>query len=111
MIKLNREDLENKIRAVIFTKLGDKTTVCCLVLNSGFEVTGISTTINPEEFDELVGETLAYEKAIMKILELEVYHQSESAYAKIFDEPTFRGDCGCDCDDCGCEAGFKEAEV
>jgi len=48
-------------------------TVCVLVLRNGFTVTGESACASPENFNEVLGRKIAYQKAIEKIWSLEGY--------------------------------------
>ena len=60
-----------------FTKgntLGKSTlTVCCLTLKNGYQVTGESACVDPDNFDVALGKELAKENAIRKIWTLEGY--------------------------------------
>ena len=48
-------------------------TVCCLVLQNGFTVTGESACASPENFDAELGRTIARDNARSKIWALEGY--------------------------------------
>ena len=48
-------------------------TVCCLVLTNGFTVTGESACASPENFNQEIGEKIAFENARNKIWMLEGY--------------------------------------
>ena len=48
-------------------------TICILVLENGFTVTGESACASPENFDREVGENVAYQNAFNKIWSLEGY--------------------------------------
>lgn len=48
-------------------------TVCCLTLMNGFNVTGESACVSPENFDKELGERIAKNKALEKIWPLEAY--------------------------------------
>ena len=52
---------------------GTTTTVCCLTLKNGFTVTGESASASPENFDEAIGKTIAFDNARNKIWQLEGY--------------------------------------
>ena len=49
------------------------TTVCCITLFNGFTVTGESSCVSDENFDEDVGKNIAFENARDKIWLLEGY--------------------------------------
>ncbi len=48
-------------------------TICILVLNNGFIVTGESACASPEDFDKEIGRKVARRNAVNKIWELEGY--------------------------------------
>jgi hypothetical protein len=48
-------------------------TVCCLVLENGFTVTGESACASPENFNVELGQKIARDNAIQKIWALEGY--------------------------------------
>jgi hypothetical protein len=57
---------------------GSQLTVCCLVLNNGFAVTGESACASPENFDAEIGRKIARKNAREKIWALEGYLLKES---------------------------------
>lgn len=66
------------IDAAILTELyhvfpGTTLTVCCLVLQNGFTVTGESACVSPENFDAELGRKIARENARSKIWAFEGY--------------------------------------
>ncbi len=67
------EDIERKIVQQHELKLGSKTTVVLLVLENGFEVTGVSACVSAENYVHEIGVRIAREAAIKKIWELEGY--------------------------------------
>lgn len=52
---------------------GTTLTVCCLVLQNGFTVTGESAAASPANFDKEIGQKIARENARQKIWTLEGY--------------------------------------
>lgn len=52
---------------------GSQLTVCCLTLSNGFTVTGESACASPKNFNQELGEKIAYDKARDKIWALEAY--------------------------------------
>lgn len=52
---------------------GTCTMVCLLTLKNGFTVTGESACASPENFDQEIGEEIAYDNARDKIWQLEGY--------------------------------------
>jgi hypothetical protein len=56
-----------------FHKLTERMTICVLTLQNGFETTGESTCVSPENYDREIGEKIAFENAREKIWLLEGY--------------------------------------
>jgi len=56
------------------------TTVCCLRLHNGFSVTGESACVSLVNFDERLGQQIAYDKAKDKIWELLAFRLCESLH-------------------------------
>ena len=65
---------------------GTTTTVCCLTLSNGFTVTGESTTVSPENFDEELGRKISARNARAKIGELEGYLLKQALFEAGQDE-------------------------
>lgn len=63
-----------------FHKLTDVLTVCVLTLKNGFTVTGESACASPENYDQGIGEKIAFENAQEKIWLLEGYLLKEVLY-------------------------------
>ena len=55
-------------------------TVCCLTLMNGFTVTGESACASPENFNEEIGQKIAFEQARNKIWMLEGYLLKENLF-------------------------------
>ncbi|KEZ78321.1 Gp49 family protein [Salinisphaera hydrothermalis] len=56
------------------------TTVCCLSLKNGFNVTADSACVSPENFDEEIGRQVARDKAKGKVWELEGYRLKQALH-------------------------------
>jgi hypothetical protein len=59
---------------------GTTLTVCCLELRNGFTVTGESACASHENFDEELGQKIAYQNAKAKVWQLEGYLLKERLY-------------------------------
>ena len=57
-------------------------TVCVLTLENGFNVTGESACVSPENFNKEIGEKIARDNAINKIWSLEGYLLKEQLSKK-----------------------------
>ena len=55
-------------------------TVCCMTLKNGFTVTGESACASPENFNEEIGQRIAYTNAREKIWALEGYLLKQKLY-------------------------------
>lgn len=57
----------NHLSGVEYKKLGKKTTVVLITLKNGFEITGTSACVNPNDFDKQIGEHFALVDALDKL--------------------------------------------
>jgi len=72
----------------VFHVFGDTClTVCCLTLKNGFTVTGESACASPENFNQEIGEKIAYEQARNKIWVLEGYLLKQKLYQDSLTDP------------------------
>ena len=65
--KLTKEFLEGEIGNVEYVRIGEKTTHCTITTKSGFTFTGESACVDPNSFDQKIGEKFAYENAFNKM--------------------------------------------
>ncbi|MEG2432298.1 MAG: Gp49 family protein, partial [Acinetobacter sp.] len=94
--RLTPDSIDSKVKSIIYShpiqcvdpNTIDKNTYmslrcltfCTIVLENGFTVTGESACASPENFDELIGQRIAYENAREKIWELEGYLLKEQLH-------------------------------
>lgn len=79
--RLTPDDISACIMAESYTILpSEKTMICELTLRNGYTVTGKSSTVSKENFDEEIGKKISYENARNKIWELEGYLLQEKLY-------------------------------
>ena len=52
---------------VKYTRIGKKTTIALLTVESGFEIVGTSACVNPDDYDFEVGKEWALKNAISKL--------------------------------------------
>lgn len=70
--------LEERIASVDYLRIPNTTvTICSLTMENGYVVLGESACVDPAAFNELKGQTWAYEKALDKLWELEGYLLAE----------------------------------
>lgn len=65
--KLTKEFLESEIKDVEYNRLGGTITHCTIHTKSGFTFTGESACVDPNNFDQKIGEKFAYENAFEKM--------------------------------------------
>ena len=79
--RLKPEDINSKIRNYTFTNLpSGKCVICEINLENGFSVRGESACVSPENFDQEIGNEVAYKDAYDKIWQLEGYLLQENIY-------------------------------
>jgi hypothetical protein len=67
-VKVTKEYIDRRIVRAIFTKLPESTiTICQIHLDNGFVVTGESACSHPGNYDQTVGESIAYQNAYEKL--------------------------------------------
>ena len=73
-----------KVHKTVYTVLpGTTTTVCQLVMKSGYVVIGTSACVDPKNFNQATGERIAYENAINALWPLEGYLLAESRFINL----------------------------
>ena len=77
---LSVEEIESKIVKEQYYKIGFKTTICCLTLENGFEVIGKSGVVNPEKYNQELGEQISKKRAVDQIWLIEGYLLQEKLY-------------------------------
>ena len=78
--RLTPQTIQDTIKRCEFHKLTDVLTVCVLILENGFTVTGESACASPENYDQTIGEKIARENAVEKIWLLEGYLLKQRIY-------------------------------
>lgn len=63
-----RMKLEDMIVEKKFHRMSDKTTICLLIFNNGYEVEGRSTVRDLKDFRLVIGKDKAYEQALKKAM-------------------------------------------
>lgn len=65
--KLTKEFLESEIDKVEYNRFGETNTHCTITTKSGFSFTGESACVDPKNFNQAIGEQVAYENAFEKM--------------------------------------------
>jgi hypothetical protein len=91
--------IEERIDAVAYTVLsGTATTVCTIVMNTGYSVSGACACADPEAFDPALGKQCAYAEAFRKLKVLFGFLATECRYLYQANTTHLRevACCGCD---------------
>lgn len=64
MNKITKEFLESEIISVEYNRLQGTLTHCAITVKSGFVFTGESACVDPNNFNQEIGEKIAYEQAV-----------------------------------------------
>ena len=80
--RLTPAHIDSTIKDISYHRLTDVLTVCVLTLMNGFTVTGESACASPENYNEEIGNKVAFENAREKIWKLEGYLLKEKLYQK-----------------------------
>lgn len=81
--RVTKEHLEEIIVGKQFLQpAGTTLTICVLKLRNGFTVTGESACVDPANFNQTIGESIAYEEAFDKLWQLEGYALAERMMAE-----------------------------
>lgn len=72
---------DNNVEHVWYAKMGNKTTVAVVRIRNGFEVTGTSACVNPDDFDMEIGQHFALVDALSKLDGFLGFSRQEEAYA------------------------------
>lgn len=83
------DQLLQKAQVGFWQPEGTTLTICVIQLPNGFCVTGESAAASPENFQEDIGQKLAFEKARDKVWELEGYRLKSDLQEAAAEEPEF----------------------
>lgn len=103
-IELKKELVEEKIADIQYVLIGEKTTICCIILKSGFEITGKSVCVNLEDYDKTIGKNIAYNVAFNNLVEMEAYRLAYESQVVLNDCDEIDYDCDEQERDCCCES-------
>ena len=78
---ISKEQILDKIKKRTFTRLpSGKVTICELTLENGFTVIGKAAVVDIANFDQKIGESIAYENAVDQIWQIEGYLLQEKLF-------------------------------
>lgn len=75
-------DIERRIAQVDYIRLGATITVCHMTLDNGFSVRGESGCVDPRNYNRVVGEKLARERAVAKLFPLFGFLLAEARHVR-----------------------------
>lgn len=78
--KVTKEYMESRIAKVAYAKIDATVTVCSVTLDNGFSVRGESACVDPANFDEKIGKSLAYKQAFDKLWPLFGFRLAEARH-------------------------------
>ncbi len=65
--RVTKEYMKSRITETKFHKLGATLTHCTIHLDNKYQVTGESACVNPENYNQEIGEKIAYDNAFGKL--------------------------------------------
>jgi Phage protein (N4 Gp49/phage Sf6 gene 66) family len=65
--RVTKEYMESRIASTDFTRLAGTVTICSITLDNGYSVRGESACVNPENYNQQIGEKIAYDQAFGKL--------------------------------------------
>lgn len=78
--KTNLEFLKSQIDKVEYTQLTGTLTHCAITLKNGFVVTGESSCVDEKQFNEEIGQKIAYDNAFEKLWQLYGFWLKQELY-------------------------------
>jgi hypothetical protein len=77
------DSMTARIADVTYTRLtGGTMTICQITIDNGFVVIGESACVNPENYNQVIGEKIAYNHAFNKLWPLFGFLLAETLYQK-----------------------------
>ena len=71
--KFEKVLMDNVVLRLDYQKMGEKTMICLLTANNGFEVVGHASCLDPLMFDDQIGREMALRNALEKLGEHHAY--------------------------------------
>lgn len=67
MPRITKEFMEGRIKDTSFTRFSETVTICQITLDNGYSVRGESACVNPENYNQEIGERIAYDNAFRNL--------------------------------------------
>lgn len=84
--RVTEDMMKSRIADTTFHKIGDTVTVAHIVLDNGYSVRGESACVNPENYNQEIGEKIAYENAFRQLWPLFGFLLAEQNFTDADDE-------------------------
>lgn len=65
--RVTPEYMKSRITSTDFTRIGETVTHCRIVLDNGFSVSGESACVNAANYNQQIGERIAYDNAFRQL--------------------------------------------
>ena len=65
--RVTKEHIESRIKETKCAKFSGTVTLCQITLDNGYSVRGESACVNPENYNQEIGEKIAYDNAFSKL--------------------------------------------
>lgn len=78
--RVTKESIDSRIKEVGYTRLSETVTICSINLDNGYSVRGESACVNPENYNEEIGQRVAFDNAYAKLWGLFGFLLAESTY-------------------------------
>lgn len=80
--KVTKDYMDSRIAKVAYAKIDETVTVCSITLDNGYSVRGESACVDPVNFDEKIGKSLAYQDAYRKLWQLFGFRLAEARHLR-----------------------------
>lgn len=65
--RVTAQEMESRISDVTYIRINQTVTLCNMTLDNGYSVRGESACVNPENYNQEIGEKIAYDAAFNKL--------------------------------------------
>lgn len=65
--RVTKEGIESRIKVTEFIRIGQTVTLCNITMDNGYSVRGESACVNPENYNQQIGERIAYDNAFARL--------------------------------------------
>jgi len=65
--RVTKEYMESRIVSKDFTRMGETVTHCRIILDNGYSVSGESACVNAANYNQQIGEKIAYDNAFRQL--------------------------------------------